>query len=595
VAATLLLGCPRGTAVPSSLDRFHRVSGGDAWGQVHFLVGTADVSLGGLTGTMETIDDVDTGRHWSQGELGPLRVADGDDGHAAWQQTSNGEVLIEDAPESVADARTLAWLTRRGYFRTDGATYRPLDRGGLLATPDGGSPVELWFDPATGLLARSVTRRGTEKYVTTYDDYRDVAGVRLPFHIVVDNGDPRSVFTATYRELEARDHVDETAFAPPSADDGRLTFVGDARRTELPFELINNHIYIDAIVDDQPVRMLVDTGGANILTPAAAARRGLETEGKLAVGGVGAEKVDLSVTRARTLAVGDLRLADPIFHVVDFGSLADVEGVDFDGLVGFELFNRLIVRIDYPASRLTLIRRDDFTPPAGAIAVPFDIRDSIPIVEGSIDGVPARLLIDTGSRASLTLNSPFVREHDLVDRYQPRFEAVTGWGVGGGVRGSPVRIGEIHIGDAVVKEVAADLFTGDKGAMAAPDSSANVGSGLLRRFAVTFDYEHRTMYLEPAASPPPRDVYDRAGMFFRRDGDAILVLSVTPGGAAEKAGVAADDRIVAIDGAAISTHALHEWRAILAAGPVGERHVVAIQRGTTKRRDLTIVLSELLP
>src|SRR5262249_36905003 len=153
-------------------------------------------------------------------------------------------------------------------------------------------------------------------------------------------------------------------------------------------------------------------------------------------------------------------------------------------------------------------------------------------------GIPARFSIDTGARNSLTVTAPFVKAHDLVAKYKPKFETVTGWGVGGEVRSSPVRFGEIDVGAAKVKDVAGDLFTGDKGAMADPDTGGNLGGGVLARFVVTFDYGAHVMYLEPAASPPPRDVYDRSGMFVLGDGDALKVVAITAGGPAEKAKLA---------------------------------------------------------
>jgi predicted aspartyl protease len=533
-----------------------------------------------------------------------MQLGEGFDGAAAWEQTVGGEVLTPDAPEAVARATTVRWLTARGYFRAGGAGYRELgartcgDRAchAVEATPVGGAAVELWFDDATGLLARTVHHEGTLTIVTTFDDYRAVDGVQLPFRTVVDPGDPRNRATVTVTEVHLRAPPGEAAYARPRTDAERLSFVNGARDTRLPFELINNHIYIRAQIDGQPVRMLVDTGGLNLLTPAAAARLGLAASGKLAASGVGERKVDMALARGRELAVGDVRLAEPVFYVIEIEGLSDIEGEAFDGLVGFELFHRLAARIDYPQRSLTLTRRDAFVPPTGAITVPFDLRDRTPIASGSIDGIPARLTIDTGSRASLTVNSPFTRNHGLEARYHPAFEAVTGWGVGGPTRAKPVRLKQVKLGDAVISDVAGELFTGDKGAFADPESSANLGGGILRRFAVTFDYRDRKMFLEPEAGVP-RDVYDRAGMFLRRAGDALGVLSVVPGGPAARAGIAVGDRIVAIDGAPASSRSLAAWRAVLSGGEIGGRRALTVEAGAPggPRRECTLVLAELLP
>jgi hypothetical protein len=339
--------------------------------------------------------------------------------------------------------------------------------------------------------------------------------------------------------------------------------------------------------------MLVDTGGLNMLTPQAARRLGLASEGKMAATGAGAEKVDMAFARGRTLTVGDVELAQPLFYVIEVGPLADVLGEDFDGLVGFELFHRLAVRIDYAQQRLTLSSPADFSAPAGATSVPFEMKGRIPIVRGEIDGLPARFSVDTGARNSITTNAPFTRDHKLVERYRPRFETVTGWGVGGPIRAQPVRLKEVKIGDVRVTDVVGDLFSSDKGAFADRDTSANLGGGILHRFVVTFDYAGHRMFLEPRAKEM-REPYDRTGIISMRAGEAMRLVAVTPGSPAERAGLRAGDRIVAIDGAPVASRRLAEWRRSFRVGEVGTQMRFTVERDG-QRQDLSVKLAELLP
>ena len=90
---------------------------------------------------------------------------------------------------------------------------------------------------------------------------------------------------------------------------------------------------------------------------------------------------------------------------MDLGKLPAVEGVDSDGLVGYEMFRRFGVTIDYGKHELVLTEPAKFAPPVGAHAVPFELADRIPIVQGTLDGLAARISIDTGSRVSLTLHA----------------------------------------------------------------------------------------------------------------------------------------------------------------------------------------------
>jgi C-terminal processing protease CtpA/Prc len=79
--------------------------------------------------------------------------------------------------------------------------------------------------------------------------------------------------------------------------------------------------------------------------------------------------------------------------------------------------------------------------------------------------------------------------------------------------------------------------------------AGNIGGGILKRFVVTFDYEHNTMYLKPIAGQvADLDTFDRAGMWFNKDTEGFKVVDVTVKTPAADAGLAKGDIITAIDG-----------------------------------------------
>ncbi|HET7504723.1 MAG TPA: aspartyl protease family protein [Kofleriaceae bacterium] len=559
------------------------------------------VALGGLTGTLESIEDVVNGRTHNTIRMGQFEQLEGIDGNGSWQRTLGGEVIRLDAPQTIAFARNQAWVVSRGYLRPGTARYRELggreDGGrqlrGLEAIPDGGQAMELWFDDATR-LARITQQLGAIRFVTDFSDWRDVEGLQLPFHAVIDRGDPRNLATLTMTSARLGPAVPESTFAPPVTDADRLRFA-HGKSSELGFDLINGQIFVDARVDGQPVRMLLDTGGANLVTRAAAARLGLKVEGEMAMSGAGDHEVGFGFTHAKTLQVGDATLANPVLGVAALDGLSASQGEDIDGLIGYEMFSRVAVRIDYAACRLTLTAPSAFTPPAGATAVPFEIANHIPVVRGAIDGIAGRFWIDTGWRSSLTTMAKFTRDRALAARFHARFETMTGWGVGGPLRTWPVRIREVTLGSVTVHDVVGGLFTGDKSVLTDPDAAAIIGTGILSRFVVTFDYAGRKMYLEPGAAGT-RETFDRSGLYLIRaaGGHALRVAAVTAGGPAERAGVHVDDQITAIDGASIDTRRLSHWRAQLRDQPPGTRVMLRIDRAGAAR-DLALQLAELVP
>lgn len=589
--------------VARALARNYQESGGGNWDRVAILEQRFGVSMSALTGEMTIVSDVRDGRNRAEMSLGPMTTGEGFDGEVHWRLDPGDELVVEDSPQAIAQAKTSVWITRSGYFRRDAAAYRWLgvrDEAGrrfsvVEATPEGGVPVELWFDETSGLLVRTSLRRGLDTVVTRLEDYRAVeGGVKLPFRVVIDSGDPRNQVILEVRTTRLSPAAAERAFARPAKKTDHLSFAGGARQAEVPFELFNNHIYIRATVNGQEVRMLVDTGGLNILTQTASKRLGLATGGTMAGRGAGEKQVDVGFAKAGSLEVGALKVRDPLFYIFDFDELLAVEDVAFDGLIGFELFHRFIVRIDYAAQRLVLSDPAAFTAPPGAGRVPFVLEGRVPLIEGQIDGVAARIVVDTGSRASLTAASPFVAKQGLIAKYKPRFETVTGWGVGGAVRSSPVRFREIKLGDVAVGQVVGDLYTGAHGAFADPRADANLGGGVLRRFTVTFDYGNRVMYLEPNARLAEHEVYDRSGLFLIRKGDALEVAAVADGSPALKAGVRAKDLIREIDGVSVETRPLAAWRGHLRDRPAGTRVVLTLDQ-LGKHRTLALSLADLVP
>ena len=83
---------------------------------------------------------------------------------------------------------------------------------------------------------------------TDYGDYRDIAGAKLPFRIVSSDGDVRNRVTIVVTAARVRGPLPDATYAAPPTDD-RITFASGATHIELPFELIENHIYVNATVD----------------------------------------------------------------------------------------------------------------------------------------------------------------------------------------------------------------------------------------------------------------------------------------------------------------------------------------------------------
>jgi hypothetical protein len=87
---------------------------------------------------------------------------------------------------------------------------------------NGKFPVNLYFDDESALLSRTVAYAdspvGLAPMQVDYGDYRDIAGIKVPFKTVVTWLDGRSTIQLT--EVRVNVPVDASRFARPAASTG---------------------------------------------------------------------------------------------------------------------------------------------------------------------------------------------------------------------------------------------------------------------------------------------------------------------------------------------------------------------------------------
>jgi photosynthetic reaction center cytochrome c subunit len=98
------------------------------------------------------------------------------------------------------------------------ATIDGRDMQMIQGSADGRYPVNLYFDSKSGLLARVVrydeSPVGLNPTQIDYADYREVAGVKMPYRVMVTWLDGRS--TTQFSEIQANIPVDAARFAKPA-------------------------------------------------------------------------------------------------------------------------------------------------------------------------------------------------------------------------------------------------------------------------------------------------------------------------------------------------------------------------------------------
>ncbi len=306
-----------------------------------------------------------------------------------------------------------------------------------------------------------------------------------------------------------------------------------------------NGIELQAKFNGQgPIDLVFDTGSMNVMSASLAKKLGLTVAGtgQLDAGGGSVPAKGAMVDRVQ---IGGVTLHHQLFAVVDAPSGQD----DDFAFVGDQWLQRLPVRIDFARQQITFYNPRYFNPPSKDPFIPVHLEENSVVGEASVDGIPALLLIVTGSIHSLFLNSPFVKAHDLVHRHSATIRGYAGEGYGGTESGFYTRVDALEFSSLTVKRPVAVLLDDTQGS-GASHLAGTVGLRILKRFTLLFDCPKGRLYMERSASYNKPDIFNRAGLVIDPDPEQARIMMVIPHSPAAEAGLETGDVITQIDGAA---------------------------------------------
>lgn len=241
----------------------------------------------------------------------------------------------------------------------------------------------------------------------------------------------------------------------------------------------------------------------------------------------------------------------------DVISYSGMFGRPIYGIIGHDLFAQFVVEINYARKYIQLHDPTKYKPRKKAEEIPIEIRGGKPYVEAEItdfrgEVINGQWLLDTGSSNALSLYDNSLPIPD------PSIPAFLGKGLSGNVYGRLARAPEFQFGSFNFT----DVITGY------PDSNSlnlqitdtlwygNIGSEVLSRFRITFDYFRGKIYVKKATGFQHEFEYNVSGIEIVSEGDffnKFSIVYVRPGSPADQADVREGDEIVSINGLDVSS------------------------------------------
>jgi hypothetical protein len=354
----------------------------------------------------------------------------------------------------------------------------------------------------------------------------------------------------------------------------------------VPFEFYNNAIWFPGTVNGRgPLHLLLDTAaGGCVLNSSKIAAVGLPVlrEHEQMNAGSGELPTRISSLPAPTISFGGVTLEAAPFAGVPLDKVAHSYGAAMDGIVGYELMAKYVVRIDFDARTLTLFDPATFRYEGNGAVLPLEVRSRVPVVRARF-GAAARafegeFLLDEPYPGTVLFATPFARRHGLPEamrKLSPRLYPGGGFGVGGKTETLSGRLEWLEVGPHRFQLPLAAFAEAKAGAFARADIAGILGGELWRRFRVWLDYAHGRLILEPGAHYDDPFEFDASGL---RIQGGLEVASVTPDTPGAEAGIREGDRILELAGRPASALTVGEVRRLLRRA--GERYAVKLGRGS---------------
>ncbi|WP_094572512.1 aspartyl protease family protein [Mucilaginibacter xinganensis] len=332
---------------------------------------------------------------------------------------------------------------------------------------------------------------------------------------------------------------------------------GNSKRTTIPFRMIRDMIIIELKINNKgPFNFILDTGvGLMLITdPKLVDSINLVNKRTLKIAGIGeGDAFEAYVTSTLDVQIRGLvsyDVASAILKTDHFG-LSNYAGIPIHGLLGYEFFNNLAVKINFSDSTLSVSKAKDMRVFSKGNRIPFTIEERKPYVEAKVtyaDGVKAtnKLVLDLGAGHALSLENA-IEKHGLPEKF---VAANLGVGLTGPVNGYLGRVKEIAIGRFKLKDVITSFPAGEQYKSLAVKRDGNLGIGILKRFNVIIDYPDSAVYLKQGVNFKAPFEHDMSGMEYYSAGadfDRIIISRVEPGSPADALGLEKDDEILAIN------------------------------------------------
>jgi predicted aspartyl protease len=330
--------------------------------------------------------------------------------------------------------------------------------------------------------------------------------------------------------------------------------------TKIPFEFQANLIIVPVKINNSDtLRFILDTGVSSILLtdPAIAEKLRMKSVRKVKIAGAGeGNEIEAGIVIDNTIRIGDVMGYRQNLVVLqdDNLKLSEFVGSPIHGIIGYDIFNRFAVTIDFSMGEILLENPEHYKyKPTKGERFPITIEDNKPYLSvmelmKHDQPMPIKVILDTGAGHAISLETNEIPLPEKVVKAQ------LGRGLNGVINGSLGRIPMLKVGKFEIKNLVASFpdsnsYRGRNAILV--DRQGSIGCEFLRRFKVTFNYRDQYIVLKPInrrmKEPFEHNMSGIELMARGEDFREFMIDRVIENSPAEAAGLQEGDRVMFIN------------------------------------------------
>jgi len=312
-----------------------------------------------------------------------------------------------------------------------------------------------------------------------------------------------------------------------SAQSG-FEILNNKKKVNIPFKQINNLTFINLKVNDVDLTFLLDTGVSETLLFSLENKEvHFKNVEKVKFTGLGGSDYIEGIKSTNNKVVIDKDYVDfnhELYLILDENfNFSSHVGIPVNGIIGYNFFKNHFTKIDFDKHIITVFN-DQFNPEKNFRKfekLPITIEAQKPYITTEVQQTkeffPAKMLLDLGNSDAMWL---FPNRIPNFNYNRPNIDDFLGRGFNGDIYGKRSRIHAIKIGNNILQLPIVSMPSAEsvQSMNFVQDRVGSIGSDILKRFIIAFDYKNQFFYVKKTSSVNHPFKFNMSGLDIKHDG-----------------------------------------------------------------------------